>query len=258
MKKMIALCVFAVSLSAVAAVEDIVLTFSTKGPDTYADGSTVLDGECYALVWRPTGATGTFTFAADGAAADGAVGEVILTAPAAKDGACKSITIQIAASFAAARENGTWSLYLLDTRTIAADGTVSLAGTANGRAKAVNAADEVAGATVQVMSPSAARGATGPQSVAATGLASATTASAIPADAPQPMVKGIRVEGGQVYVTVADTAPYLQYNLSAGTDPANLDEAKAAKNPVNGQADEDIVLVAPAKEGRAFFRVGRN
>ena len=258
MKKMIAMCAFAASLSAFAAVEDVVLTVSTKGPDTYADGSTVLDGECYALVWQPAGATGALAIAADGSVVDPTQGEIVLTVPTAKNGRCPTIAFQIAASYAAQHEGGTWSLYLLDTRTSAADGTVSLAGVANGRAKAVNAASAVAGATVQATAASATLGAAAPQTLAASGAATAATVSAIPADAPQPTVKDIRVDGGYVYVTVADTAPYLQYNLTAGTDPANLNEAKAAENPVNGKSGEDIILVTPAKAGGAFFRVGRN
>ena len=249
-KNLIALFCCMAAVSAFAGANDSVLTFSSEGPDKYADGTTVLDGECYALVWRPTGSTG-FAFAADGAAADASQGEIVLTLPVAKGGRCPSIAFQIDAAFAKARTNGTWGLYLLDTRTVAANGAVSLAGTENGRARAVNAAVEVTGAAVAVK-------AAAPQSVAATGAAVASTVTAVPTDAPQPTVKGLRVEGDYVYVTVGNTAPYLQYNLSAGTNPADLNEAKAAKNPVNGKAGEDIILVAPAKAGGAFFRVGRN
>ena len=259
MKKFLAIGTVAAAVSAFAAANDVVLTFSSEGTDKYADGTTVLDGECYALVWRPTGSTG-FAFAADGAAADASQGEIVLTLPVAKGGRCPSIAFQIDADFAVARTNGTWGLYLLDTRTVAANGAVALAGTSNGRAKAVNAASEVTGAAVavKVKMENGTPSATPPQSVGATGAAVAATATAVPADAPQPTVKGIRVEGDYVYVTVGNTAPYLQYNLAAGTDPADLGEANAAQNPVNGKAGEDIILVTPAKSGAAFFRVGRN
>ena len=257
-KLLIAMVACVAGAAAFAEVNDVVLTFSSKGPDKYADGSVVRDGECYALVWQPAGATGALAIAADGSVVDSTQGEIVLTAPVAKNGRCPTIAFQIAASYASAREGGMWALYLLDTRTFAADGTVSLAGTANGRAKAVNAASAVAGATVQATAATSTLGAAAPQTLAASGAATAATVSAIPADAPQPTVKDIRVDGGYVYVTVADTAPYLQYNLTAGTDPANLNEAKAAENPVNGKSGEDIILVTPAKAGGAFFRVGRN
>ena len=38
-----------------ASINDTCISFSTKGPDTYLDGSVVLDGECYALVWSKDG-----------------------------------------------------------------------------------------------------------------------------------------------------------------------------------------------------------
>ena len=50
-----------------ASVQDKVARFSTPGPDCYADGTLVADGECYALVWSPKGATFA-GFNADGTA----------------------------------------------------------------------------------------------------------------------------------------------------------------------------------------------
>ena len=46
---------FALAFAATAEL-DTLITFSTKGPDTYLDGKTVMDGECYALVWTKNGA----------------------------------------------------------------------------------------------------------------------------------------------------------------------------------------------------------
>ena len=40
-----------------SSIEDKVLRFSTLGIDRYADGSAVVDGECYALVWSPKGSS---------------------------------------------------------------------------------------------------------------------------------------------------------------------------------------------------------
>ena len=59
--------VLAGTLGAFASVDNVAITFSTPGSDTYRDGRTVLDGECYALVWTPAGAT-FGGIAADGAA----------------------------------------------------------------------------------------------------------------------------------------------------------------------------------------------
>ena len=69
MKSFVAMCMAAAAFSACAAVDDLVLTFSSAGPDTYADGTRVLDGECYALVWLPDGSEGV-SLAANGEVAD--------------------------------------------------------------------------------------------------------------------------------------------------------------------------------------------
>ena len=257
MKKILAMTALMASVSTFAAVNDLVLTFSSAGPDTYADGTTVLDGERYALVWLPNDSTG-FALAADGTVADSSQGEVILTVPAAKGGKCPTVVFELDAAFAATHTAGTWGLYLLDTRTSAADGTVALADASDGRVRAVNAVGSVAGASVRVQAKADGFSAFAPVTATADGATVAATASALPKDVPQPKIKGIRVEGGFVYVTVENTVPYLRYNLAAGTDPANLGEAKAAEHPVSGKAGDEIILVTPAKAGGAFFRVNRD
>ena len=55
MKKLLFTMVVAAFGAAFGAANDTILTFSTQGPDTYGDGSTVLDGERYALVWVKDG-----------------------------------------------------------------------------------------------------------------------------------------------------------------------------------------------------------
>ena len=256
MKKFIAICACAASVWAFGAANDVVLTFSSKGPDTYADGTQVLDRECYALVWIPNGSTG-FAIAADGTEVDPEQGKIVLTLPVAKDGHCPTIAFQLGASVADKYTNGEWALYLLDTRKVAANGKVTLAGVANGRANAVNAAGLVTSGSVKAKN-------TNEDSAPASlkegaSAASAAVASVVPADAPKPQIKGIKVEGDYVYVTVANTAPYLQYNLTAGDTPSTISEERAAETPVNGSADEDIILVTPVnKNGGGFFRVERN
>lgn len=256
MKKFIAICACAASVLAFGAANDVVLTFSSTGTDTYADGKQVLDGECYALVWIPKGSTG-FAIAADGTEVDPAQGKIILTAPVAKGGRCPTIAFQLSAAIADKYTDGEWALYLLDTRKIAANGAVTLAGVANGRAKAVNAAGLVTSGTVKAKS-TANDSDTAPASLEAGASASATTASAVPANAPKPKIKDIKVADGLVYVTVENTVPYLQYNLTAGDTPSTINEEKAAETPVNGSVDEDIILIAPAKANGGFFRVNRN
>ena len=80
MKKIIlGLGTVCLSFAALAAANDALLTFSTKGPDTYKDGAPVQEGECYALCYVTDPAM--FAIKADGTAAAG--GEVLLMAPMA-------------------------------------------------------------------------------------------------------------------------------------------------------------------------------
>ena len=93
---------------------DGVLAFSTPGPDRYADGSVVADGECYALVWSPAG-TSFGGFNADGTAAR-AGDRVVLAAALARGGRCEKVLFQIPAEDFSAMEGGRYAVCLLDTR----------------------------------------------------------------------------------------------------------------------------------------------
>ena len=110
MKMLIAGFVLALAGMATAAM-DTVLTFSTVGPDRYADGTDVVDGECYALVW--TADVAGFTLSDDGTATGG---KVVLVAPVAEGRRCPPVKLNIKASVAPQYEGGVWGVYLLDTR----------------------------------------------------------------------------------------------------------------------------------------------
>ena len=55
MKKLIMMMAVAVGLTGFAAQNDRLISFYTEGPDTYEDGTAILDGERCALVWVKTG-----------------------------------------------------------------------------------------------------------------------------------------------------------------------------------------------------------
>ena len=236
-----------------AAQNDLLVSFSTKGPDTYADGSTVIDGECYALVWTPNNVASA-TIAADGTASDGA--QIVLVAPIAKNGRCPKVVYRVDAKRVEtefAKGKGNWSVYLLDTRKYSYDDdgnqVVTLAGVKpDGNVKLVNASTRVGDATLKA--------GTGENVSLASNVASkADIGSALPADVPQPTIVGIEVKGGNVYVTVENAASYLAYDLETGDTPDAVNES--VNNPRTGEDDGTVVLVAPAKEGGAFFRVNR-
>ena len=241
------------TLALSAAQNDLLVSFSTKGPDTYADGAPVMDRECYALVWTPKGVESA-TIAADGTAEGGA--KIVLVAPIARGGRCPKVVYRVDAARAEsefAKDSGSWSVYLLDTRKYSYDENgnqvVSLAGLkSDGGVKLVNATSKVGDATLSA-------GAGDNVSLASAVATVAATGTALPADAPKPTISAIEVTGGNVYITVENTASYLAYDLLTGDSPGAV--AESAQRPRTGEDDGTIVLVAPAKEGGAFFRVNR-
>ena len=95
---------------AFADAENILIAFSTVGPDTYADGeTTVLDGERYALVWSQ-GEFGGFNAKGEAAVA----GDKVICYAPAKGGRCELFLFQVDKNEVPA--GGKFSVYLLDTR----------------------------------------------------------------------------------------------------------------------------------------------
>jgi len=222
-------------ICAFGAVNDTLITFGTMGPDKYMDGTTVKDGECYALVWTKTGAT----FA--GLTADGkAVGEdsvVIVFAPLAKGGCCPKTLFQIDTALASKYSDGTFALYLVDTRL--ANGKLGV--DSKGLPIAVNGYGEVGGDVLGA-----------PSSVVAV-----TKKSEVPAGTPQPTITAIKVIGDNVYLTVKNTVPFLQYaakEVTVGGDVSGAPLSAATQ----GDADAEITVIAPKKGNSGFYSIARN
>ena len=241
MKKTMLSMVAALAASAAfSAVNDMMITFSTPGPDTYADGKAVMDGERYALCWSKD--FSQFKINPDGTATGG---EVVLVAPKASGGRCPTVVFEVNADYYDRKgfADGKWAVYLLDTRrfTTAADG--SLVVTLAGNSKTVNTSGMVGGA-VSVKSGSPAD---------LSGIAAAATTAA--GDVAAPRITGIRVYEGNVYVTVKG-APYLGYGLTAGDTPAKVDTA-VGDATADATGEEEVTIVTPVKDGGQFFKVER-
>ena len=238
------------AFAATAAIDDALLAFSTVGPDKYADGTTVLDGECYALVWTKNGAT------FGGIAADGtAVAEtdkIVLVAPLAKDGHCPYTLFQISSATADALADGTYGVYLLDTRVTAADGTTKPVGATDGKLSLVNGyglateATKVGKATGGITTV-AEKETAGGQAVAA--------GAAAPKDVKQPKITSIKIEGDYVKLTVQNLPGYMR--VSSGAD-VSADDAQGAAQATDGATDEVILYAPKAAAGSGFFKVIRN
>ncbi|MCR5414073.1 MAG: hypothetical protein K6F50_05020 [Kiritimatiellae bacterium] len=227
---------------------DLRVTFSTTGKDCYKDGTTVLDGEFYALVWS----AGEFGgFAADGSAVSSA-DKVLATVPFAKDGKLGFTKFLIPAAEKADYATGSFSVILLDTRK--ADGTLAEPVVVDGMRVPAAVNGWVATATVGVAeaAASASLGVASPVAIA--------SASALPEDAPTPVITGVRKEGDFLILTVKGTAAYLRYNVAGGATPDAIGTVGTAEDPKDGAAstEDTIELKVPAKGESGFYKVIRN
>ena len=239
----------AASAAAFAGMGNIAITFSTPGPDTYADGAPVRDGERYALVWTPTGST----FAginANGTAAGDSV--VVASVPVAEGGRCPPVFFQVDEGVVEANyKGGTWSVCLLDTRVFAldADGKPVIGADGFREVASHGAAGVANGYGVVGEAKVVEGGATG---ASAGGVAAAS--GEVASDTPAPVISGISFDGDNVLIKVSGTKPAYKYALSAGDAPDAI--AAGAGDPDSyGSATKDIILVKPKKSGGEFFKV---
>lgn len=192
------------ALGAFADAANTLITFSTPGPDTYADGKTVRDGEVYALVWSADGVFEGFT--AEGEAA-GEGDRVFFKAALAKDGHCPLTLFQIDSKVAP--QGGQYAVYLLDTR--AGNGLVTgaaLAKAYGGTAGTSNIAATSDDRTIDDTGKAVAL------ATDASGLAGDAAALAAIA----PVIKGIAIDGAQVTISVGNLVPGLKYSVMGGLD----------------------------------------
>ena len=261
-RKPLAWAIAAVFLTsaALASMNDKVLRFSTPGPDRYADGTTVADGECYALVWSPKGS------AFSGFNADGTTisqdDRVVLAAPLAKDGKCRDALFQVPASEYAELEGGEWAVCLVDTRM--ANGVP--AGVANNAPLRVNRWGAVRNEVkISTASTLALDGIVAPKAGGRSLLAAAApsetgvcagTLSAVPDSVTQPRITGFEVVDGVARLTVEDTVPFLTYTLASGDAPNDLATDDAA-GWVDGDTAKPIEIETDAVKGSRFFKVTR-
>ena len=252
MKKLVTIIGIAgLAFAATAAIDDALLSFSTVGPDKYSDGTTVLDGECYALVWTKNGAT-FGGIAADGTAVS-ETDEIVLVAPVAKGGRCPNVLFQIDSATADRLTDGTYGVYLLDTRVAAADGTTAPRGAVNGKLSLVNGYGLATEAT-KVGKATAGGATTAAEKVTESGQAVAAGAAA-PRNVQQPKITSIKIEGDKVRLTVQNLPGYMR--VSSGAD-VSASDAQGAAQATDGATDE-VILYAPKAAGASgFFKVIRN
>lgn len=221
------------AFGAFADAANTLITFSTPGPDTYADGTTVKDGEIYALVWSADGVFEGFT--AEGNAAD-ANDKVIFKSALAENGRCPLTLFQIDSKVAP--QGGQYAVYLLDTR--AGNGLVTGAAVAKTYAKG-------ASSTANIASLAEDKTVDAEGNPVAVKSGSAALAGDVAAIAP--VIKGIKVDGANVKITVGNILPGLVYEVKGGLKgDADLKGATAE------EVGDDVEFTVPA-DAANFFKV---
>lgn len=227
--------------------DNAVVLVSTKGPDCYQNGATVLDGECYALVWSPDGVFDGF--AADGTPIDDA-DRIVNVGAVAKDGHCRA-AFEVPATLAGELKGGVYAVYLLDTR-VAAGGAVAPRGLVDGRLAVLNGYGEVSdGVTV-----SAGAGlVVAKEAMEARCGGKRTGVAAAPApDVQQPKIVRIVPEDGGMALYVENLKGYVRVrsgkdvSLSGGVTPAV---------PTDGSGGE-VKIVVPKDGDSGFYKVIRS
>lgn len=229
-----------------AATDDVFVTYSTPGPDRYADQTLVRDGECYALVCTKAGAV-FGGFSADGTVANPEVDDLAVVAPAALGGHCRPVVFALPKDYVTEHRTDAWKVYLLDTRTAAG----VPAGLVDGTLARINGFGPVDGSvTLDDSGFALGRG---------KGTARIACASAVPTDVPQPVITDFRVTDGRVVLTVDDTVPYVTYDLVGAETPSGFASVASpvAREKKDGDATRTITLEADAGAKARFFKVVR-
>ena len=228
-----------VSAAAFAGMGNVVISFSTTGPDKYADGSLVRDGETYALVWTKSGAT----FAGK----EDENNKIVIKAPEATDHRCPYIQFQVDEEWVSKNcPGGTWGVYLLDTRKFKADANgVLLLEDGNpvfdGFGKTVTGWGLVAQATTTTMGSVGAAGAIDVNKAVASGAIRITK---------------IDPSGEFVYLYAEGAVDGVPYAVkSAGTPDALgvVPPVQQYGKPIEGK----MIFVQPKTGDKGFFTFGR-
>ena len=245
-KTMVIGMILAGVLGGFAGVDNVAILFSSQGPDFYADGEPVRDGEVYALVWTPAGAT-FGGIDADGKAVPPSV--VALKAPVAKGGRCPDVLYEIDEGDAKANyPGGTWGVCLLDTRKFKsdADGVIvkdALTGKPVVESWGLNG-NPVNGYGEMAANVSVRLGSVGGAPVAE------VVASEVPESAKGFKFEKIDFAGDNVLYHVSGSSSNLRYGITAGDRP---DDLKPDGTERYGKTGGDLVIIRPRKAGGEFL-----
>lgn len=232
--------VLAASL-AFADADDVRISFSTVGPDCYADGTTqVVDGEWYALIWQAAEDT-VVDIDTTLQAVNPDECEVMLAAPLASGHRCPPVLFEV--DSADAKKTGIYKVYLLDTR--GKDGVPSGDGaSANGLRIPVR---------VNGIAATSAQAAAGSTSIkvrnsTATTVFAATNVGNIA----KPRISKFEPVGDKVWITVTGMVPSVNYAITKGATLKDMETTTVVLD-----ADDNELAIEVDKDEANFFSVGR-
>lgn len=224
MKKILVISMVLAAAMAFGAANDSLITFSTKGVDRYADGTKVLDGECYALVWTKRGeafggfnANGTLRSEND---------QLVCVAGLATNGRCPTTIFEIPANEASQYDDGMFALYLLDTRIRNEDGSVGVSMAGRFSKFPPNAVNAV---LVVPKDNQAAKVAAGGGSVTGDAVEMSKASIDVHTQIQPPKITAIIPNGANVVLKVEGLEPTADYFVVSGSSPTEFDMTKKAQ-----------------------------
>ncbi len=240
----LAAATFAVGAFADAA--NVLISFSTDGSETYADGNSVQVGEWYALCWSPRETFGGLDINCEPVTAGDLVVEVGPHAKQLSNGKVGCLPYLFQIDSKEAPIGGNYFVYLLDTRTVK-----------NG-AFVVADKNEETGLPANVNGAFVAKNYTASSTVGGN-IASASEAAAkwaessVVGEVTTAKIESINVAGAKVEISVVGMMPGLMYNVKMGGTPSTLDDyviemPKTGSTTATFEAD---------KENAKFFKVVR-
>ena len=239
--KLLALCLTFTAVAAFGDAANRLLSFYTNGPDRYADGTTVLDREWYALVWSPDGEFGGVDVNLE-PLRDG--DRVVLMAPLAKNGRCPYTVFQIDSQSSDNRADGKYAIYMLDTRNVTLSSPS--AADAQGKPKLVNGLAPAKEYTAEATDAAGA--------VAGGSAWAESSDDTLEEDMKRPRITGFRLVNGRIELKVADMLPNVKYNVQMGATPDRLD-TYGLQFPKVGEGEETTFELDP--EDAKFFQIKR-
>lgn len=246
-----------VAVGAFADADNMLISFSTDG-DTYADGSTVLPNEWYALCWAPDGKEFgglnydcTVVDAGDKLVKLGPLARVLSESPY-KVG-CPFVVFQIKSEEASSYEGGKFYVYLLDTRNAAKTGVASavvkdgrnVPSEINGVSASTTAFTAVSNGALTINDTEGNAVAAEDKSWAESGVSGDGVTEA--------RISAISPNGDSVVFTVEGLMAGVKYNIKAGATPSTV-ESYALDVP-RTVSDEATFEIAPGDA--RFFKIVR-